>query len=534
MSRRGVAVVTVTVVILAGAVISGWRAGWPPFLFGASSGRPAGEGFLVPRMGAVTDTPYRLARNLYANDPAAWSALPARSRSALLARLIRAERGFRHLGAGLFPSPATLTARIEPAPGSPGSPAVPASTGAMLLAARPGAPAGPATPDYGATAFGDAPLRFGTASYAGYTGYQNLLGWVPCASTRPQAGPVVKICGGQAMAATEKSAQAGMAGAIMTVSGLAAAQAAQPVSATYANHSPHDQKITVTGSVASVTMTMSATALGAGCDRSAMKYATPPSGTLSPPLPDPPVISLGTCLSTFHEEVPIGQAGMALSKGMSLAVNIASYLTDAYDTVTDKTLLASAPALKACASGQVLSDVAAFITDFGGLGTPGCVPTPLPAWTGTVPAGATVTFTATPATQAITLGLGAQATGLFTFVHLHVTASPGAKARPHGAAPSCPEVGAGVPAGLVPAVARLGDKSIMCKSKLDLVRVDPKDPSWILFNLSAKPGYLIQGEGGIAHEVNGTWTVVVSGSYFVPCKFGVPRQVAAALGLACH
>jgi YVTN family beta-propeller protein len=435
MSRRRRTVIAAVVVILAAAVISGWRAGWPPFLFGKSAGTPAGARFLVPQAGAVTDTPYQLGKNLYVNDPAAWSALPANSRSSLLAQLSAAEQGFRKLGTALFPPLATLTARIEPANAGLSQAG---GTGPALLAARTSATGGLAASDYGATAFGDAPLSFGAASYAGYTGYQNVLGWVPCAGIKPQAGPAVKICGGQAMAATEHSAQAGLTGAIVTVSGFAAAQAAQPVSAAYTNHSAHDQKITVTGSAASVSMTVSAIALGAGCARGAMKYSTPSSGTLSPPLPSPPVISLGDCLSSFHEEVPIGPLASALGKGVSLAVNIVNFAKDAYDNVTDKALLASGPALKACASGQMLSDVAAFITDFGGIGIPTCQPAPLPAWSGTVPAGATVTFTATPATQVISLGAGAQADGLFTFVHLHVTApgSVNAGTKPNGPAPA--------------------------------------------------------------------------------------------------
>jgi hypothetical protein len=58
MSRRGGTVIAVAVVVLAAAVITGW----PPVR--NSAGKPTGARFLVPRMGAVTDTPYRLARNL--------------------------------------------------------------------------------------------------------------------------------------------------------------------------------------------------------------------------------------------------------------------------------------------------------------------------------------------------------------------------------------------------------------------------------------------------------------------------------------
>ena len=68
-----------------------------------------------------------------------------------------------------------------------------------------------------------------------------------------------------------------------------------------------------------------------------------------------------------------------------------------------------------------MSDLAAVIKDFGGVGVPSCQPVALPKWTGTVAAGATIQFSIAPATQAISLGAGGEAAGLFTFADLHVS-----------------------------------------------------------------------------------------------------------------
>lgn len=102
-----------------------------------------------------------------------------------------------------------------------------------------------------------------------------------------------------------------------------------------------------------------------------------------------------------------------------------------------------------------------------------------------------------------------------------------------GRGPSCPEAGVGVPAGLASAVAQQIAKTVVCSYEIGHLRVDPKDPSWVMFLLSPTPGSIVQAGYGIAHEVNGAWPVVITGSAQVQCDPRVPRQVAAAFGLTC-
>jgi hypothetical protein len=96
---------------------------------------------------------------------------------------------------------------------------------------------------------------------------------------------------------------------------------------------------------------------------------------------------------------------------------------------------------------------------------------------------------------------------------------------------SCPAVGAGVPAGLGSAVQQqIGN---VCGLEIGQVKVDPRDPSWVTFLISPTPGSTVQGGGGIAHEVNGSWPVVLTGSSMYWCDPRVPSQVVADFGLSC-
>lgn len=102
---------------------------------------------------------------------------------------------------------------------------------------------------------------------------------------------------------------------------------------------------------------------------------------------------------------------------------------------------------------------------------------------------------------------------------------------PPAPASSCPAAGAGVPAGLVAAVKQqIGNG---CGLIINHVRVDPNNQSWILFDISPTPGSLAQGGGGIAHEVNGVWPVVLTGSALFWCSPNVPAQVVGDFGLNC-
>jgi pimeloyl-ACP methyl ester carboxylesterase len=102
------------------------------------------------------------------------------------------------------------------------------------------------------------------------------------------------------------------------------------------------------------------------------------------------------------------------------------------------------------------------------------------------------------------------------------------QARP---SPSCPAVGAGVPAGLASAVEQQIGK--LCGVEIGQVKVDTREPSWVTFLISPTPGSTVQGGGGIAHEVNGTWPVVLTGSSQYWCDPRVPPQVDADFGLSC-
>jgi hypothetical protein len=421
LPRRRLVIPLVTSLVIAAGLVIAWRVHSSSQTSGsAASAGSAGKQFLIPGINTKSQTPYRLATGLYVNDPAAWKQLSSAAQSGLLAKLHQAERSFRAAGKQVFPSPQLLTVENVPPGANSTASAFRLGPGDATLTSWPQGQPAQVTADFGATALGSQPFSLGTAAYRGYTG-SGLFGWAPCASTKPGgAAHVVTICGGQALAEASGAQEAGMTGAMVTVTGTAAAQADLPIIASYTNRTAYTEKVTVTGAVASVTMTMFASLLGAACERSALKYTTPGSGSLAPPLPDPPVISLDGCLGTFHEQVPLPGA-LQLSAAMSAAQGVTTAIGDDLLAVTDKTQVSSSPALQACTIGRTLSDLAAVIKDFGGLGVPSCQPEALPRWTGTVAAGATVQFSIAPATQAINLGTGGEVAGLFTFANLHVT-----------------------------------------------------------------------------------------------------------------
>jgi pimeloyl-ACP methyl ester carboxylesterase len=98
-------------------------------------------------------------------------------------------------------------------------------------------------------------------------------------------------------------------------------------------------------------------------------------------------------------------------------------------------------------------------------------------------------------------------------------------------APACPKAAPGVPAGLVSAVApQVGNQ---CDLEIENLKTDPQDQSWVIFTISPTPGSTAQGGGGIAHEVDGAWPVVLTGSAFYWCGSQVPAEVDAAFNLQC-
>lgn len=398
---------------------------------------PQCQGVPAPEGRAISVTPYQLGKDLYVNDVTAWRRLPDAGRSALLSRLSVAEQRFQLLRAHGFPSPPPLTAHVvRPARGSePGSAFAPAGDSAILTSWAGTKPV-PVTEDIGAAAVGDSPFSAGGAAYSGLT-FAPFLGWVPCASNPTTSfGRPVQICGGQVVATGTVSRPAGMAGLTVLAKGMAIGQAGLPLLASYTNRSTHAEKVTVTGTAASVTMTLATTLIGAGCHESFMEYGTPargsaPLGRLVPPLPQPPLINVDDCLGSVHFTAPIPSI-QALSKIFAYAQTAITTVDDSLDTATNRAHLTSAPSLKICATARLTADIGQLITDLDPAVTAAlsCQPKVLPTWTGTVPAGATVEFGVAPVARALSSQLGFEIAGLYSLANLHLTSQCSGTACP--------------------------------------------------------------------------------------------------------
>jgi len=116
-----------------------------------------------------------------------------------------------------------------------------------------------------------------------------------------------------------------------------------------------------------------------------------------------------------------------------------------------------------------------------------------------------------------------------SILRIHGKVQIGRKTAPQ--AEVCPKAGPGVPVGLASAVEQQIGK--LCGLEINNLKTDPNDPSWVLFAISPTPGSLTQGGGGIAHEVNGAWPVLLTGSAFFWCSPQVPSSVVTAFGLKC-
>ena len=423
--RRRIVVSAVAVVVLAVGVLTAWQTGWPHSIFGSA---PTGQSTAdaqnaagAPvRVGARSVTPYQVAPEVYVNSVAAWKHLTAASRSSLLARLHTRERQFQSIGGKVFPPVSSFAVRSASA--APSARAAALGKGNTLLAAHVFDGSAPAEADFGATALGDQPLVTGSATYDHFT---DPLGWTPCvsAATSLPGTPTLDVCAGQLVGATGYVSQLGMAAALITASGVAANRAELPVTANFKNQTGHPAKVIVAASAASISVSFHAQ-LGAGCEPAQLLYATPSSGRLALSSSDSLLADLTDCGLTAGSAIPaIG----ALPKVVNLLTKGQAWLSGflhADKNVTHKAELATSPALQACASGQTISDVVAIMSDLGPVGIPSCTPHPLPAWSGTVPAGQTVQFTAAPVIEAYTFGAGTEITALFSFLHLHVTQCP--------------------------------------------------------------------------------------------------------------
>lgn len=436
------------IVVLAATGITAWQLRWPPVVFGsAAAARPSAREFLLPRVGTTSVTPYQLGKDLYVNDAAAWRRLPESGRSALLGRLHAAEQRFRLLRAHGFPSPPPLTAHVVRSARGPasGSALAPVRDSAVLTSWTGTKPV-PVTEDIGAAAVGDSPFSAGGAAYSGLT-FAPFLGWVPCASDPATSfGRPVQVCGGQVLATGTVSSPAGMAGLTVLAKGMAIGQAGLPLLASYTNHSTSAQQVTVTGTSASVTMTLATTLIGTGCHESFMEYGTPargsaPLGRLVPPLPEPPLIDVDGCLGSVHFTAPIPGI-QALSKVFAYAQTAVTTAGDSLDTAKHRDQYASAPSLKVCAAARLAADIGQLVTDMDPAVTASlsCQPAVLPTWTGTVPAGATVEFGVAPVARALSSQFGFEIAGLYSLAHLHITSQCSGTACPVVTAPPSPRV----------------------------------------------------------------------------------------------
>ena len=432
------------VVVIAAAGITAWHVHWPSQLFKSTApARSAGQEFLLPRVGTTSVTPYQLGKDLYVNDVTAWQGLSASDRSALLTRLHKAEERFQLLRTHRFASPPQLTAEVvRRAQGSkPGSLTPPAHNSAVLTSWASTQPH-TVTEDIGPTAVGDSPFSAGGAAYSGLT-FAPFLGWVPCASDHTTSfGKPVQVCGGQVLASGTVSRPAGMAGLTVLAKGMAIGQAGLPLLASYTNHSAHAEKVTVTATVASVTMTLATTLIGTGCHESFLEYGTPargssPLGRLVPPLPEPPLINVDDCLDSVHFTAPIPSI-RDLSKIFSHAQTAVTTVGDSLQTATNRAQLASAPSLKICAAARLAADISQLVTDLDPAlaASLTCQPSALPTWTGNVPAGATVRFGVAPVARALSSQLGFEIAGLYSLAQLHVTSHCSGAACPVTTLPS--------------------------------------------------------------------------------------------------
>jgi hypothetical protein len=500
MVRRRIVIPVAVAVALVAAGVTAWQAG----VFGSSGAAHSVAG-PPAAVGATSATPYQVAEDAYVNSAVAWKGLPTATRSALLAKLRAKEQQFRAAGSAVFPPASAFTVR----PGSPAgsAAALGAGSGNVLLAARTDAVQGALATDFGATSFDDQSLSLGSAVYEHRA---DIWGWTPCVSapTSLPGTPTLDMCGGQVLGGGGYVSQLGMTGAIVTASGLAATKAELPVTASFTNHTGQRARVIVTASEAAVSVSLHAE-IGVGCDPSQLSYATPGSGSLAPPLPNPPVLSVTDCLGTIGSVIPVSDVPKAIHL-LSTGLGWLNAFRDAVTNVADKSQLATSPALQVCASGQTISDVVSIITELGWAGLPTCQAKPLPTWTGTVAAGQTVDFTAAPITQASSYGAGYETTAQFAFLHLHVT--------------QCPATGPCQPGWSAPAEVAAGPiTSVSCSGQFCAA-------------VGATGPYTRQAKGFAVTYNDGTWSAPVplgtGNSYAVSCPTSTWCEAVTDTGYA--
>ena len=399
------------VLLVAGLVAVGWAQRWPPAIFGRPvTAKPPLAAF---PLGAASPL-HRLADGAYTNDPAAWARLGRRRQAMMLATLHRQERRFSALKDRVFPKRQLLTVhRLKAGATLAGG----RSSTARLIAAINGS----ATRDYGATDFGDRSLAFGNAQYSGNTG-SNLWGWMPCVDDTGAPAPLTssafEICGGWGVGNTDASQGMGMTQTSLAVSGFMAAQATQPVSVVYTTSATRASRVTVTGTIETVSMSMGLGAVGASCTPGELVYVTPAFGALSgQPSAGSWMKELGGCLPSLNASVD----GANLAAPIDDAAKVFTTIADSYSGLKGVIHSGGNPAVVICSAAQEAGDFAGLVTDLAGLGSPSCTPTVLPTWSGSVSRGQTLEFTVAPLTEALVNGLAVQWSSLYSFVNLSIT-----------------------------------------------------------------------------------------------------------------
>jgi hypothetical protein len=210
-------------------------------------------------------------------------------------------------------------------------------------------------------------------------------------------------------------------------------------------------------------------------------------------------------MGNFHEQVLLPGA-LQLSTAMSTAQGVTNAIGDDLLTVANKGQLSGSPALQACATGRTVSDLAAVIKHFGGVGVPSCQPVVLPKWTGMVAAGATIQFSIAPGTQAISLGAGGEVSGLFTFADLHLSSQCSGTAACSPAPAPCTS------AALTSAI-----------KAANVPLVLPQN--WVVQHYACQGGYALAELGGIGYPVDAvfkqegsSWTFVYVLGEFNSCS----------------
>ncbi len=384
-----------------------------------------------------TDATHQIGVNMFVNNVSGWNQLSGTVQSKMRQELESEEKQFLSQGSHLLPSRSLFTVKRLPTQQPTARPvaglSAPAGLHTIMLTSA--ASSAPDSVTFGPTIFGDQPFGEGAASYAGYIG-SNLFGWVPCVSSGSngsQPGGVV-LCGGWAYGFTGAVPAGGMGAAVIAAAGFTAAQAVQPLMATFTTSPGAPSDVTVTGAVSTISLTLSGGVVSAGCAPSSVDEVTPGYGTLSDgSTPGFWQSQVTTCANTVVGSIGFVDLLFLLNK-------LTSVLSGVTDTLHAGNLAltpgASAAAL-ACGDAGVFQDIQTILSGIKSISevlvpapTPTCQPTALPTWSGRVPPNQTLEFDVAPQAEAIENGAGATVNFMFSFATLTISSNPSGGASP--------------------------------------------------------------------------------------------------------